>query len=93
LSGKVYAVVKTSNTGGSQPLIHAGPGHGRQLVGHRDRHRNGSNTRAIVSSTSTSTLAFMTGPHKGIGGQSGGDIYEEHRRPIRSRSQAEPARR
>ena len=80
-SGRVYAVVKTSNAGGSQPLIQmlvraTGGTWSATEIG----DVNDSNTRAIVElDTSTSTLhVFMTGPHNGSGsGQSGGDIYEE----------------
>ena len=79
-SGKVYAVVKTSNSG-SQPLIllltrAAAGGWSVNTVG----RVSDSNTRAIVElDTSDSTLhVFMTGPLGGSGsGQEGGEIVEK----------------
>ncbi len=79
-SGKVYAVVKTSNTGGSQPLIQLLD---RSTGGTWSAHQVGtvtqSNTRAIVElDTSASELhVFLTGRHGTTSGQEGGDIYEK----------------
>ena len=79
-SGRVYAVVKTSNSG-SQPLIFL---LARSTAGVWTSHvvatNSNSNTRPILElDTSTSTLhVFMTGPLNGNGsGQEGGEIVEK----------------
>ena len=79
-SGRVYAVVKTSNSG-SQPLIlllarAAAGGWTTHVVGLNAN----SNTRPILEvDATTSTLhVFMTGPLNGNGsGQEGGEIVEK----------------
>ena len=79
-SGKIYAVVKTSNTASNQPLIEllvrstGGTWTPTEVGDFSD-----SNTRAIVVlDTSAAVLhVYMTGRHNGASGQEGGDIYEK----------------
>jgi PKD repeat protein len=79
-SGKVYAVVKTSNTESSQPRIQLLD---RSTGGAWSAHTVGrvtdSNTRAILEldASAAELHVFMTGRHGGADGQEGGDIYEK----------------
>ena len=80
-SGKVYAVVKTSNSG-SQPLIlllDRATGGGWSDTRRRTRRQTATRGRSSSSTPPTSTLhVFMTGPLNGNGsGQEGGEIVEK----------------
>ncbi len=96
-SGRVYAVVKTSNMSGSQPLIQLLV---RATGGAWSSHDVGtvtnSNTRAIVElDTDASMLhVFMTGRHNATDGQERRRHLREdgRRRPRTLHSRAGPAR-